>query len=257
MILVDSRVGSSFTTSQGRKFDILKALKERTNGNAATATLDSGDFVFEGNGPTGNVFVGIERKALGDALGSMRSSRYAGDQAKRMSYAYDVCYLLIEGLYRPSADGLLETHNGREWKPYTLAAKGPQAKQYWQYSELDKHIVSMENKKNIVMVRSGSPMETVWQIVNRYQWWQKPWDSHQSCDPIKLQAELMFSEVSLLRSMANQIPGIGWERSKLVEQYFGSINRMADALSSEWREAGFGEKLAVKFYSLMRKDFRK
>jgi ERCC4-type nuclease len=252
MILVDSRIGSSFTSTNGRKFDILAALKERTNGNAGLTTLDSGDFVFEGCGPNGTVYIGIERKALGDALGSMRSNRYAGDQAKRMSDAYDICYLFIEGLYRPSKDGLLETHNGREWKPFTLAAKGPQSRQYWQYSELDKHIVSMENKKNVIMVRSTSPMETVWQIVNRYQWWQKPWDSHKSCDPIKLQAEIRFAEVTLLRDMASRIPGIGWEKSKLVEDYFGTIERMATALSSEWREAGFGEKLAVKFYGLMR-----
>jgi len=257
MILVDKRVGSSFKSSNGRRFDILSALRELTNGNAKLFTLDSGDFAFEGNGPHGEIYIGIERKALGDALGSMRQGRYAGGQAKRMSVCYGVSYLIVEGLYRPSKDGVLETHNGREWKPFTLAAKGPQAKQYWRYAELDKQIAGMEIKNNVVMVRSSTTQETCWQIVNSYQWWQKEWDEHESCDPIKEQAEVQFADMTLIREMISRADGVGFKRSKEVEQYFGSIQNMANALSSEWREAGFGEKMACTLYGLMRRDWRK
>lgn len=251
-ILVDKRVGSSFTGSGGRKFDIYSALKDRTNGNVSLTTLDSADFAWSGNGPQGEVYVGCERKALSDMLGSMRSGRYAGDQAKRMADCYDVAILIIEGIYRPSRNGVLEVFQGKEWQPFTLAAKGPQADQYWQYSELDKFVCSIENKKGIVVVRSSSPTETVWQIVNRYEWWSKPWDAHQSTDPIKTQADVRFADISLLRDMASRIEGIGWERSKLIEDHFDSVQDFANALSSELRDAGLGNSLAAKVYGSLR-----
>lgn len=256
MILVDRRIGSSFTSTQGRKFDILAALKERTNGNASLATLHCGDFAFEGKGPDGDIIVGIERKALGDALGCMRTGKYAGLQAKGMSVAYGMSYLIVEGIWRPSSEGTLEVFSGREFKPFTLAAKGPQSKQFWMYSELDKFLCTMENKKNVVVVRSSSPTETVWQIVNRYQWYQKEWDAHQSGDPIRMQTDVRLVDISLIREMCSRIPGIGFEKSKQVEAYFGSVINMALGLGSEWQEAGFGPKLADKFAELMRKDFR-
>lgn len=249
MILVDKRVGSSFTSSHGKHFDMYKAIYDRTNGNASLTLLPSGDFAFEGNGPTGPVYVGVERKAIRDMLGSMRSDRYAGIQARNMSDDYDVCYLIVEGLYRPNVDGILETPIGGGWAPLTLASKGGQI---FQYSELDKHLTSMELRKNVIMVRSTSPIETVWQVVNRYQWWQKQWDSHQSSDPIKVQTEVRFAKTSWLREIASRLPGVGWERSKLIEDHFENIYEFVNAFSSEIRAAGIGEKLAVKLHGLFR-----
>lgn len=251
-ILVDNRVGSSFTGSGSHKFDIYQALCDRSNGNVTLGTLDSADFAWSGNGPAGEVYIGCERKALSDMLGSMRSGRYAGDQAKRMADCYDLCYLFIEGIWRPSKNGVLEVFMGREWAPFTLAAKGPQSEVYWQYSELDKFLCSLENKKGIIVVRSSSPTETVWQIINRYEWWNKPWEAHQSTDPIKTQADIRFANISLLRDIASRVEGIGWERSKLIEDHFDSVADFATALSSELRDAGLGPVLAAKVYGRLR-----
>lgn len=253
MILVDNRVGSAFTSSRGRKFDLFAAISERVNGEAELARLGSADFAFEGSGPEGDVTIGIERKAIGDMLGSMRTGRYAGGQAREMSETYDICYLLVEGLWRPNKDGVLEQHTGREWKPFTLAAKGPQSRQLFMDSELDKHLCSMELKKNVIVVRSGSHIETVQRVVNRYNWWQKPWHEHSSTDPIKVQAGISFTKISVLRQVAAQLPGVGWTRSAAVEKHFGTIENMATALSSEWAQIdGIGAKLAVKLYGVMR-----
>jgi ERCC4-type nuclease len=259
MLLVDKRTGSAFVERKGRRpFDMYGELKVRLHGNVDKVMLDGGDFAFEGNGPNGQVVIGIERKALGDMLGSMRSGRYAGDQAIKMNLAYDLCYVIVEGIYRPSASGLLETLGFKGWKPATLAAKGPQSKNFFYYAELDKFIVDIEAVKNVIVVRSTSEMETVWQIVNRYNWWSKEWDEHKASDPLKYQAEISFSRVSECRMAVAQLPGIGWKKSKLVEQHFGSIENWANALPSEWREIdGIGEKLSVQLYGAVRKDHRK
>lgn len=262
MILVDNRVGSSFTSSHGRKFNMFDAISTRVNGAASLHRLGSADFAFEGNGPNGDEYIGIERKALGDMIGSMRGGRYAGDQAKTMSETYGISYLIVEGVYRPNKDGVIEDLGKDGWKPMTLAAKGPASKQNYLYSELDKHLCSMELRKNVIVVRSTSHMETVWQVVNRFQWWQKPWDSHQSDDPIKHQAEIAFTRVSWTRQAMACIPGIGWTKSAALEKYFGTWENMGAAMYPEFTQVEFkdkygkvshmSEEAAFKLYKMLR-----
>lgn len=251
MILVDPRVGSK---------ELFSDIFARVSGKAQLAKpqLAGGDFAFEGNGPNGRIDIGIERKCIGDMLGSMRSGRYAGDQAITMSSMYDVCYLIVEGIFRPNVNGYLETpKRGKgpvRWVPFTLAAKGPMSRKGFTYAELDKFLQSLELKKNVIVVRSSSKMETVWQIVNRYNWWQKEWDAHESTDPIKTQTEITFSRVTEDVLAVAAWPGIGLKRSKAILRHFGSIENAVNALPTEWREIeGIGEQMSVRLYGFFRK----
>lgn len=251
MILVDPRIGSG---------ELFTDIKLRVNGacEIADPQLPGGDFAWEGKGPDGPVYVGVERKRLSDMLTSLRYGRYAGYQAVQMSNMYDVCYLVVEGLWRPDQDGMLcapKKSRGRtEWVPFTLAAKGPQSRNYFRYAELDKFLQAMEVKKNVIVVRSTSKLETVWQVVDRYQWWQKDWDTHESTDPIKMQTEITFQKISEQRMAMAAWPGIGLKKSKAVHARFGTIENAVNALPSEWREVdGIGETLSVKLYGFFRK----
>ena len=250
MIIIDSRIGSKH---------LLEPIKSRVHCPVTLATLEGGDVAFEGNGPNGLGYtIGIELKQLEDMLGSMRSGRLAGDQLHKMSADYDMCYLIVQGQYRPDERGNITVQrrrNGRtEWTVLDLAANHEKASVCFRYSELDKFIVSLEMKKNVVVVRSTTVMETVWQIINRYNWWQKAWEAHDSTDPIKTQAQMVFSKVSLLRDMASRLPGIGWTRSKEVEKTFRSIHHMVNAPVEMWLAVeGVGEKTAHNVWNELRK----
>ena len=53
--------------------------------------------------------------------------------------------------------------------------------------------------------------------------------------------------VSLVRRVAKELPGIGWERSLLVEETFDSVRTMVNAPLEEWLEIeGIGKGIATK-----------
>lgn len=249
MILVDPRAGSG---------PLLNKLKRRVNCPVVSFTLESGDIAFEGRGPDDSVvMVGIEHKQLGDVLGCLRTDRFAGFQLKGMNRDYNMVYLLVEGLWRPGTDGMLETYvRGKGFKPLVLGNREQIRRgkgQTFTYAELDKHLASLEIQKNVILIRSGSQIEALSQIVDRYQWWQKDWDEHVSAEAIKFQANITFQKITWLRKIACELPGIGWKKSRAVDEYFVTIERMVNALPTEWRQVeGIGERLSVKLYGLMR-----
>lgn len=251
MILIDPRTGSK---------DLLEPIRKRVNCDVKLFTLNSGDVAFEGNGPNGRVMVGVERKTIKDMMGSIRSDRLAGLQLRRMSVEYDIVYVLVEGIFRPSDDGTLQTWGrvkGQKRGAFvnlTLATKARAHRaQTYRYSEYDKHICTLENKKNVIILRSSSPVETAWQIANRYDWWSKQWEDHQSDEAIKHQAVVSFMPVSPLRRFAMDLPGVGWKRSRAVERHFGSIERAVMASAEDWAEVeGIGLGTGKKLYKVIR-----
>lgn len=239
MILVDRRAGSG---------DMVTDLKARMNGQSQLADLPGGDFAFDGNGPDGPVCIGIERKALGDMLGSMRTNRLTGRQLPVMNKMYDVVYVLVEGQYRANAEGTLEglqwdrTDRKVRWRPYTLAAKGPQSKQYFRYAELDKHIVTLETKKNVAVIYTYDKTTSVWAVINRYNWWQKEWDEHTSADPIKMQQDVFFGRTTLCEEYASKLLGMGQKRARQIAKHFKTVECMVNGVPAEWTEIEFVNK---------------
>lgn len=252
MIYVANDIGSK---------EFAAGIRRRINVPVEVTEMLAGDFAFEGNGPNGRLLIGIERKSIGDMLSSMRSGRYAGFQMPNMGLDFDVCYLLIEGIWRPNSQGMLEVpakiKGKRVWAPYrhSLAAKqwNRADNRPYLYSELDKHLCTVELKKNVAIVRAGGKLEMIWQVINRYQWWQKGWDEHDSADPIKTQAEVSFTRISDCRKFANIVPGIGWKRSADVARVFGSIDACCRASVAQWCEVpGIGQSTAKKAYEFIR-----
>lgn len=246
MILVDPRVGSS---------QFRDPISQRVNCEVlyANPQLSGGDFAFEGNGPNDKTLaIGIELKTIEDMLGSMRSDRMALQLAE-MNGIYDICYVIIQGQYKPDDKGNLMTLRRGGWQLLDLAYGHSKASKCFRYAELDKYINGLEVRKNVIIVRSTCMIETVWQIVNRYNWWQKPWEEHSSTDPIKTQVDVMFTKPSLIRVIASNLPGIGWVRSKAVEQAFLNTHNMVNAPHEAWEAIeGIGEKTAHNVWKALR-----
>lgn len=250
MILIDPRAGSH---------QYLAKIKGKVNCKVEHSSLPSGDFAFDGNGPNGRIGIGIELKRLDDMLGSMRQGRLAGDQLVNMNGGYGMTYVILQGRYRPDEEGnltvLRKTRDGMKWVVLDISRGNAAMGRMFKYAELDKHICTLECLKHVCMVRAETSLEVTWQVVNRYLWWQKAWEEHNSGDPIKLQAEVMFNRVSLRRDIATRIPAIGWKRSKDVAVHFKTTYDMVTASAEEWQEVeGIGGKIAKDVWSKLRSE---
>lgn len=243
MIIIDPRIGSADLLPYIKKFDIPCEL----------SPLDYGDFVFSGPGPGDSQRTyAFERKRLGDLCQSMRDGRLSGHQLIGLLDTYHSVSVIVEGIYSPGKDGLLMELRGAGWIP---AGKGR-----IMYREVDAFLNSLTEKCGVHVLRSASAYETAVMLSTRYIWAQKPWDSHrghlaihdstpawQRVEGGLLRQSVRLVKPSLLRKLANQLDGIGWERSEAVAQHFSSAKEMCNAKVGEWQEIkGVGKKIAEK-----------
>lgn len=235
MLLVDNRTGS---VELAPHMTLPFMLEE----------LPFGDVCFSGHG-AGQVEVVIERKRIRDIMTG--KGRFAEVQLPGMSELFNFGWIIIEGIYRPGRDGLLEIPGGMTggkmaWVPLSVGNRR------FMYSELDKWITTMETVVPIetgfqLRVRKTSTVqETVAVIENLYQWWQKDWGEHKAHQQFKSGDHVSVFKPSLVRRVAKELPHIGWEKSKLVEQKFQSVGQMVNADVGVWRKIdGIGAKIAT------------
>jgi len=245
-LLVDPRVGSKelspFLFSLGLP-------TEETH-------LDYGDFAFEGSGPDGPTLIGIERKCLGDMLQSMRSGRLAGHQLSGLLSTYSTTYLVVEGVYRRGPDGILERpgwgrgEGGRAaWAPVKFGSST------YLFSELDNFLTSLENIAGLKIRLTSSKTHTAQVIESLYKWWGKEWGKHKSLGVVYTPAPktLDLVEPSVLRKVAVQLPGVGWEKSIAVERRWHTVLDMVLAEQGEWEELpGIGKTMAGRIVQALR-----
>lgn|SRR5689334_283199 len=229
MVLIDERVGSRELLSGLRGLGIDADLAGR---------LDA-DFQFTGLGPTGMVLIGIERKAIQDLLNSMRDRRLAGQQLSRMTACYDVCYLVVEGVWRRQrGTGAVEIMNGA-WR----SSRGGH-----KYAEVDRFLCSLEQLAGLRLRRTGDEEETCAVLADLYSWWQKEYEEHRSLEAIYApppdtrvqrghRATAFRREPTLKEKWAAQLPGVDARAIEIAAQ-FSSAREMADADVERWMEVG-------------------
>ena len=232
MILLDDRTGSG---------DLIRYLR----GVAKLSRLSFGDAQIEGNGPEGRpVLVGVEVKKVADVLTCITDGRFAGHQLPGLQASYEVVYLVVEGDYRVGKEGLLEVMRYHMWRPILLGSRK------FMYREMDNWLTTMEMKGGVKIRRTGGRQETAQFLKDLYGWWTgREWEEHRAHlafhDPGPPVA--MLRKPSLLRRMAKELPGVGWERSLEVEKRFDSVLEMALASELDWKDIpGIGKGIANK-----------
>ena len=94
-------------------------------------TLNSADAAFAGNGPDGDVLIGIELKKPADCMACKVDGRFSGHQLLQMAEDYDVCELLVEGIFRPEpSTGVMQIKCGDEWRSEQLSHR---VYMYWSF----------------------------------------------------------------------------------------------------------------------------
>lgn len=236
MILIDERVGSRELLGLIRGLGV----------DAELAGKLAADFQFEGNGPDGSVLVGFERKALMDLLDSMRKKRLAGSQIGPMMDTYDICYLVIEGLWRRGREsGMVETLYGKDWRP----VRGS-----FRFSEVSRFLASLRELGGIRTWRTSYEEETAAYIVEEFHWWQKPWNDHKTNNTMYTpeashkrgghKPRVFRQDVSLTEAWLTRLPRID-TRAEELATYFVSANDLANATVERWQAIkGIGPKTA-------------
>lgn len=234
MILVDERVGSR---------ELLAKIRAYGADAEIGGKLDA-DFQFVGNGPDGEVLVGVERKAIQDLLNSMRDRRLAGGQIGRMAACYDVLYLVVEGIWRRGrSTGLIEVRNG-DWHP----ARGS-----YRYSETARFLASLRELAGLRIWRTSDEEETAGYVAEEYAWWQKEWKDHRTADAIYApqperktghRAKMFRTEATVLEKWLCALPRIDSRAGELAKEFMSPLD-MALADVDRWIAIkGIGKKTA-------------
>lgn len=212
------------------------------------AHLECGDFAFAGNGSSGDVMVGIERKTLTDLFNSMRERRLQGKQLPRMfnTYSPEHIYLLVEGVWRPGANGVLEVLDRGGWHGYSFNRSGI------QYGEIVNFLTSLTVLGNVKVLRSQSDMETAALVSWLYKWYAKPYEQHKTLVDVYAPLPLVqthkycFREPTLVERVAAQLPGID-SKARAVGKHFKTVKEMVNAKEKEWLAVdGVGKTIARK-----------
>lgn len=230
MITLDKRSGS------------LELLPHFSSGLAQLGHLQFGDASFMGNGPEGPVLVGIERKSVRDLINSIDSGRLQGHQLPGMLASYNYSYLIVEGLWRPNKNGLLEVWGNRGWSPMRNGTR--------QYagSLLDNLMNTLSVLAGVIIKQTSNQPHTALLIQYLYGWWQKEWDSHRGHLGFSATPHLVTLDLrkpGLVQRVAKELPGIGWEKSKAASKHFNSVIDMVMSPWTEWEKIpGIGETMA-------------
>lgn len=244
----------------------------RMVGRSKDESTSSADVYFSGNGPSGDISIGIELKKISDWIESLKTGRLVGTQISAMMETFDVVWILVYGPCRPNTDinsptyGSLRVPHGyrpNQWRDYRVGKrKSPvpysYGERFFASPSLTMEVVKDEQGKQLIQsskIRAYRVLdieEAAWWIGEcLYPVWQKKWTDHSSfrvfddtTSDFKQRLAVKPGEVTLteeekgIATIAAKLPGVGFERAIAVAKHFASVQEMVLADESTW--AGIG-----------------
>lgn len=243
MLTVDDRAGSAHSGS----FDFLRHLK-REGVPTRVRRLKFADFALTGNGPSGLVRVGIERKTVDEIIGAILDNRFTGTQVPGLLASYDYPILIVEGPSFPDPHSGILMQGRRE-------AGRTRERHLW--ANYVKFQLTLLFKARLIIWPTRSKTETVQFLGALHGWFHKRWSDHKSCYTIDetRPEQAILDERTVKRRIAAQLPGVAWSRSKTVDEYFPSIEAMFAGDVRQWKAAlgvKDGTKTARKIVATIR-----
>ena len=253
-MLIDSRAGSGHLVSPLRGQGI----------PAHRARLDVADAAFVGMGARGPILVGVEIKSVTDLIDSIHTGRFVSNQLPGLVGLYDEAWLAVHGRTRSDTQGYLEF-----WHPVRgrwLAADHGRA---WKTHDVEAWLLTIEVKAGIRIKRVDDEDGLVQWLATLFRWWGKPFDRHHAARALYQDRpadgsliEAVWSgrqdPATLLRRLAKELPGTGWQRSLAIDKRFGgSIEQfcqaLADPVLDDWTAVeGIGKTIASRICDSLR-----
>ena len=228
MILIDSRTGSA-------------ELAPYIRTPKTICHLEYADFAFAGNGYSGSVCIGVERKALLDLLGSMTSGRLSGHQLQGLREAYEHVYLVVEGIWKADRhSGVLMRPIKRRWVPVVLGQRRFMARELYNF------INTLSVICGVTVAFTSDKHETGQWLDATFAWWAKPWHKHSAHQQWHTPNEpVSFTKPTLTARLWAQFDGVGQDRAqKLAARFPYPTDIMSVELGDLMRVPGIGKKCA-------------
>lgn len=231
-MFVDDRAGSCDLLN----YEPVRSLGEKTR-------LDSGDVALVGNGPSGEVLVGVECKSIWDLISSINTGRLQATQLPALLATYEVAWLLYFGSYRPGRDGRLEVRRGGVWREFKLGSRSV------PYGYVESFLLDCAALGVRVRYAYDIREACAWLGV-LHRWWNKRWIDHKGMRTLDHSREMslmpgMDAETHLRAKVAAQLPGVGFERALSAAQHFGSVREMINSNADGWASVpGVGKVIA-------------
>lgn len=239
MLWLDDRIGAKD----------LQAPLQRLGVEVESVRLDFADCAWLGHGPEGpeSVQVGCELKTVSDLLDI---DRFAGHQIPGLLRQYDRVWVIVEGLWRPGEDGVLEVWS-HGWAPLRHGRRG------YTYREVDHLLATLELRAGLSLRRSSTRSETAHILAGLYTWWRdKRWKEHRAHLRLARAADVaLLTPPPLRRRVAHELPGVGYERSAAVAAHFPSTLALATADRAAWEQIdGIGPRLAQRITETLARE---
>jgi ERCC4-type nuclease len=260
---IPPRRGPIFVDYRKGSIELLPSLT-RLGLPAVKRALPVADFTFRGNGPTGSTRIGIERKTITEMAGCVQDDRFTAGQLPKMLRRFGPwSHVIVEGMIRPGPQGQLqrmeliqEYQDGRQlitWRDIGYGGEGH------SYSHFMRFISTLRNRVGVIIIFSGSPIETCYLLHAMYNWWQKRWNDHKSTYKVRefKPGRAILEDQTLTRRLAAQLPGIYWTRSRAVAAHFGTPRALGYAMwraqPAAWTEVtGIGKGIATNLCRVFR-----
>jgi ERCC4-type nuclease len=248
-ITIDPRAGSA---------QLAPLLKQRGY-PVELGRMEFGDASFMGVGPDGSpISISAEVKSLDDLTKCLTDGRFSGHQLPGLVMSYDQVWLLLIGVWRARADGILEYQQQRGkgmgyWRPLEIGRR------MFMWRDLESFLLTLQLKGGIRVMRVDDYPTAAMFLGALYAWWTKGWSEHESHLQIhdSMRGELfdraLLTKPSLLRCVCAQLPNIGKEKSAAVASKFKTISNMVAASEADWVSIpGIGKTIARKVYLALR-----
>ena len=180
----------------------------------------------------------VERKKLGDLCSCINNGRFLFQMQNCKSAGSDYLILILEGRYRRNPDdGLLEipvwgfnprtNHRAEVWEP---------VRPTMMFSRFDQYLTELQRDVGIIVKHTENVRGTADVILALYQNFQTPQDGHQSFKQLfkPPTPTVQLIKPSLVRRVASELTGVGWEWSGIVSDHFSTVREMVSADLDTW-----------------------
>jgi len=204
--------------------------------------------------------VACERKKIGDMASCVLDGRFLFQMQTCKEAGADYLCLILEGRYRRNPeDGLLEVP---VWVPFVNVGGYHKRREEWQpvkpsmmFSRFDQYLTEIQRDVGIIVKHTENVRGTADTILALYQNFQTPFDQHQSLNQFHFERppQVLLVRPSLVKRVAKEFSGFGWERAGAVAEYFTTVFDMVNAVEAEWRNVpGVGKRTARSIFSSIR-----
>lgn len=237
LLLVDTQGGE-----QCSSYELFTYLR---GPDAVEARLVSGDVAFAGNGPEGDLMVGIEVKKVADLVSSISTGRLSATQGRRMMDDYQQRWLLLIGHWGCDSEGQLTVVRGGRW---TRFRRHP----ILHYSYVAAYVAELQTLGFHYHVVASCAEAAHWvKILAR--WWDRGWDKHRGMRKFDESGAALMPHpdamTDLIARMAKALPNFGYERAMAAAAAMSGPEDIFTWSPADWAAVpGVGTVIAARVW---------